>query len=82
MATREALDQLHARHLSQCDSKREHRYGVAVGMLDNPGWRLRVDAAGTMLATARSFAAKTSAATISGSGAGSKKDRFKPRVVR
>jgi|SRR5690554_543881 len=32
-----------------CDGDREHRYGVSIGTLDNPGWFLVVDLAGTPL---------------------------------
>jgi hypothetical protein len=33
----------------QCDGDWEHQYGVEIGTLDNPGWRLVVDLVGTEL---------------------------------
>jgi hypothetical protein len=32
-----------------CDGDWEHQYGVEIGTLDNPGWRLRVDLVATEL---------------------------------
>jgi hypothetical protein len=32
---------------SQCDGDWEHQHGVRIGTLDNPGWSLDVDLAGT-----------------------------------
>jgi hypothetical protein len=32
-----------------CDGDWEHQYGVELGTIDNPGWRLRVDLVGTEL---------------------------------
>ena len=34
---------------SQCDGDWEHEYGVRIGTLDNPGWRLRISLVGTEL---------------------------------
>lgn len=34
---------------SQCDGDWEHRFGVDVHTLDNPGWALKVDLVGTPL---------------------------------
>ena len=31
----------------QCDGDWEHSYGVELGTLDNPGWKLRIDLVGT-----------------------------------
>jgi hypothetical protein len=42
-----ALDRLQGWYLSQCDSEWEHDNGVVVESLDNPGWQIRVDLAGT-----------------------------------
>ncbi|HEY7932200.1 MAG TPA: immunity 53 family protein [Solirubrobacteraceae bacterium] len=28
---------------SQCDGAWEHSYGIQIGTLDNPGWRVRID---------------------------------------
>ena len=36
-------------YLSQCDGEWEHRYGVQIQTLDNPGWMLDVDLVGTGL---------------------------------
>jgi hypothetical protein len=35
--------------LAQCDGEWEHQYGVEINTLDNPGWRIRIDLAGTRL---------------------------------
>jgi len=32
-----------------CDGEWEHRYGVRIDTLDNPGWSLKVDLVGTYL---------------------------------
>jgi hypothetical protein len=34
---------------SRCDGKWEHQYGIKIGTLDNPGWELAIDLAGTEL---------------------------------
>lgn len=34
---------------NQCDGDWEHEYGVRIGTLDNPGWRLRISLVGTEL---------------------------------
>jgi len=39
-------------YASQCDGRWEHRYGVRIDTLDNPGWKLAVDLAETPLAKA------------------------------
>jgi hypothetical protein len=36
-------------YLSQCNDTWEHRYGVSIETLDNPGWSVRVDLAGTSM---------------------------------
>ena len=38
-------------YAAQCDGEWEHRYGVTIGTLDNPGWTLEIDLAGTSLET-------------------------------
>jgi len=43
------LQELQAWYLSQCNGIWEHAYGVAIGTLDNPGWSLEIDLAGTRL---------------------------------
>ncbi len=49
------ISELQAWYAAQCDGDWEHRYGVSIGTLDNPGWCLCIDLAGTNLAEA-SFA--------------------------
>jgi hypothetical protein len=44
-----SLDELQKWYVSQCDGDWEHTYGLAIGTLDNPGWSLKVDLAGTAL---------------------------------
>lgn len=43
----DALKRLQDWYRLQCDGEWEHRYGVEVGTLDNPGWRLQFDLVGT-----------------------------------
>lgn len=43
------LDWLESWYLEQCDGDWEHTYGVRVETLDNPGWSLEIDLAGTSL---------------------------------
>ena len=38
-------------YASQCDGDWEHVCGVALGTLDNPGWRLTIDLESTSLET-------------------------------
>lgn len=42
-----ALDQLQAWFLAQCDSQWEQANGVHIDSIDNPGWQVRIDLAGT-----------------------------------
>ena len=44
------LERLQNWYLSQCNNDWEHQYGVKVDTLDNPGWTIRIDLAGTSLA--------------------------------
>jgi hypothetical protein len=44
-----AIESLQNWYLAQCDGNWEHRYGVTVGTLDNPGWSLEIDLVGTKL---------------------------------
>lgn len=44
-----ALAQLQEWYRTQCNGDWEHTYGVSIGTLDNPGWTLEVDLAGTAL---------------------------------
>ena len=48
------LQELQKWYQSQCNGDWEHTCGVKIDTLDNPGWSLTVDLAGTNLA-ARSF---------------------------
>jgi hypothetical protein len=43
------LSWLQSWYLDQCDEEWEHSYGVQIGTLDNPGWTLEIDLAGTPL---------------------------------
>jgi Immunity protein 53 len=47
---RDCLYLLQRWYVAQCDSEWEHSYGVSIDTLDNPGWTLRIDLAGTRLA--------------------------------
>ena len=40
----DALQDWYERH---CDGAWEHRYGVSIGTIDNPGWSFSVDLSGT-----------------------------------
>jgi hypothetical protein len=41
------LDFLQAWYRRHCDGDWEHQYGLELGTLDNPGWRLAIDLEGT-----------------------------------
>jgi hypothetical protein len=43
------LDWLMSWYEAQCDGEWEHRYGVQIESLDNPGWLLKIDLHGTVL---------------------------------
>lgn len=43
------IDELQRWYLAQCNGEWEHQYGISIETLDNPGWRLRIDLAGTSL---------------------------------
>lgn len=45
----ELIQRLQAWYLARCDGEWEHRYGIDIGTLDNPGFCLRVDLMGTPL---------------------------------
>ena len=45
-----ALASLQTWYDAQCNGEWEHRYGVTVETLDNPGWRVTIDLTGTALA--------------------------------
>jgi hypothetical protein len=48
-------EELQIWYRDQCDGEWEHRYGVVIETLDNPGWLLKIDLAGTRLES-KSFA--------------------------
>ena len=39
-------------YAAQCDGDWEHGWGVRIGTLDNPGWRVEIDLGGTALEAA------------------------------
>lgn len=41
------LERLERWYLSQCDEEWEHRYGINIESLDNPGWSVKIDLTGT-----------------------------------
>jgi Immunity protein 53 len=45
-----AIEQLQDWYASHCDGEWEHDYGVDIGTLDNPGWRVRIALSGTAVA--------------------------------
>ena len=45
----EPLARLQAWYAAQCDGDWEHQHGLNIGTLDNPGWRVTIDLAGTPL---------------------------------
>ena len=45
----ETLHQLQKWYHSQCNGDWEHSYGVEIGTLDNPGWRIIIELADTKL---------------------------------
>jgi hypothetical protein len=42
-----SLEQLEKWYRAQCNGDWEHQWGVEIGTLDNPGWRVRIDLAET-----------------------------------
>lgn len=49
------LHRLQRWYAAQCNGEWEHRFGVQIQSLDNPGWLVKVDLVGTSMAE-RSFA--------------------------
>jgi hypothetical protein len=41
------LEQLETWYKQACDGTWEHSFGVSISTLDNPGWHVRIDLAGT-----------------------------------
>lgn len=50
MSADDLAAQLQAWYAAQCDGEWEHSYGVSIETLDNPGWSVSIDLAGTPLA--------------------------------
>ena len=44
-----AIEEFQNWYVSQCNEEWEHRYGVEIGTLDNPGWFLKIDLIDTPL---------------------------------
>jgi hypothetical protein len=44
-----SIDYLQVWYRAQCNGEWEHRYGVSIESLDNPGWGIRIDLAQTPL---------------------------------
>lgn len=49
------LQWLEGWYRDQCDGEWEHTHGVDIDTLDNPGWSLKIDLAGTALANTQAF---------------------------
>ena len=49
---RDPLKQLQQWYLANCNGDWEHSYGVTIETLDNPGWSVEIDLAGTRLSDA------------------------------
>jgi hypothetical protein len=45
------LEKLQAWYMTQCDGEWEHQFGLQIDTLDNPGWTVSIDLAGTDLET-------------------------------
>jgi hypothetical protein len=43
------LERLQSWYMAQCDGEWEHQQGISVASLDNPGWCVSVNLAGTPL---------------------------------
>ncbi|WP_345686366.1 immunity 53 family protein [Novipirellula caenicola] len=43
----DSLTQLQQWYLANCNGDWEHRYGVSIATLDNPGWSLKIELTGT-----------------------------------
>ncbi len=48
-STMSAIEELQRWYLSQCNEDWEHTYGIDIGSIDNPGWRLKVPLSGTTI---------------------------------
>jgi hypothetical protein len=45
-------------YTSQCDGEWEHRYGIKIDTLDNPGWSIEISLVGTVSADRTQVAGK------------------------
>jgi hypothetical protein len=45
----DSVEWLQAWYHRQCNNEWEHHYGISITTLDNPGWLLKIDLAGTAL---------------------------------
>jgi len=43
------VEQIQAWYESQCNGNWEHQHGISIDTLDNPGWTVSIDLAGTNL---------------------------------
>jgi hypothetical protein len=50
----ETITELQRWYRARCDGNWEHSYGIKIDTLDNPGWSVKIDIAGTEL-TERQF---------------------------
>ena len=56
---------LAAWYARECNGEWEHRYGISIQSIDNPGWWVKVDLVGTALA-ARTFEAVSNGVELEG----------------
>lgn len=45
--TSDGIEQIQAWFAQRCNGEWEHQFGITIETLDNPGWRVRIDLAGT-----------------------------------
>ena len=48
-SVRDVLNALQSWFMAHCDDDWEHQYGIKIETLDNPGWAVEIDLAGTEL---------------------------------
>lgn len=41
------IDRIQSWFAERCNGEWEHEFGITIETLDNPGWRVRIDLAGT-----------------------------------
>ena len=59
MTAESPFEKLQLWYRDQCDGEWEHHYGIRIDTLDNPGWDVQIDIAGTSLAKRPFLAVKT-----------------------